>query len=369
MDLRGKGRFFMKRDEKSSVTIYTIAAECGVSPATVSRVANGQRVSPRSLALVQPLIEKYRFAPNPLARAMSKSRSQTLGVILPDISNPYFSALFLEIQKYALQNNYGILLCNTLYGGSSHGIESPFGEQKYFRMMIDKKVDGVILTGGELDKENVSPEYAAELDRMCAYFPVVAIGETLPNCGCIFVNRNLAGGVSALIQHLMALGRRKIGFIGGEPGVKTTAARYGAYRRTLQSLRLPFNEEWTALTDYYLPDGYAAMETLLQKEDRPTAVLAINDTVALGAIRAAADHGLRVPEDISVVSCDRFPTADYIVPRLTSVDQQNSYLGRMSILTLINAINGIDDPVEIIHTPRLVVGESCGAQLPQGFSE
>ena len=356
-------------NEEKNVTIYTIAQESGVSPSTVSRVLNGQHVSPRSYERVKPVIDKYQFVPNQLARAMTSNRTQTLGVIMPDITNPYFSALFLEIQKHALQYDYAIILSNTLYGGSSHGIESPFSERQYFQMMIDKKVDGVIVTGGELDKEDISSEYVEGLNRLSTHFPVVAIGQTIENCGCIFINRNLAGGVSALIQHLVALGRRRIGFIGGEERVKTTSARYAAYRSTMASLSLPVDPNIVALTDYYLPDGYRAMDSILRNpHPNPTAVVAINDTVALGAIRAIADHGLRVPEDISVVSCDQFLESEYTVPRLTTIDQQNSYLGRLSMMVLISAINHINEPIQIEHSPRLMIRESCGAQVEGGFS-
>lgn len=356
--------------EKKNVTIYTIAEESGASPATVSRVLNGLHVSKKSYDRVKPVIDKYQFVPNQLARAMINNRTQTLGVIMPDITNPYFSALFLEIQKYALQYNYAIILSNTLYSGSSHGIDSPLSETQYFQMMIDKKVDGVIVTGGEMDKEDISPEYVEGLNRLCTYFPVVVIGQTIPGCSCTFINRNLAGGVPALVQHLAALGRRRIGFVGGEPNVKTTTARYDAYCGAMASLSLPVDPALVALSDYYLPDGYRAMDSLLRSSHpNPTAVVAINDTVALGAIRAIADHGLRVPEDISVVSCDQFLESAYITPRLTTIDQQNSYLGRLSIMMLISAINQVDEPVNIVHTPILMIRESCGAQVPGGFSE
>jgi Transcriptional regulators len=355
---------------KKEVTIYHIAKESGVSVSTVSRVLNkNPNVSSKALERVNNVIEKYNFTPSSLARAMTSNKTGTLGVIMPDITNPYFSALFLEIQRYALEFNYSIILCNTLYGGSSHGVSSPINEMQYFNMMLDKKVDGVIITGGEVDRDTVSEEYIEALDDLNKNVPVVVIGQTIENCNCIFINRNLDGGISSLVHHLLALGRKRIGFIGGEEGIKTTTARFNAYKKTLESLMISYDPSIVALSNYYIADGYRAMVSILENDSpNPTAVVAINDMVALGSIRAINDKGLRVPEDISVVSSDQFFEGEYTVPRLTTLDQQNSHLGRFSIMTLISSINGICDPINISHDPRLIIRESCGAQLNCHFN-
>jgi len=354
-----------KSDSVGPVTIYQIAAESGVSVSTVSRVLNNSpRVSPKTLERVNAIIDKYSFKPSPLARAMINNRTETLGVIMPDITSPYFSSLFLEIERHALEHKYSIILCNTLFGGSSHGVATPFGEMKYFQMMMDKKVDGVIITGGEVDKESISREYVDALNRLNNNLPVIVIGQDIENCNCLFINRNLGGGVSSLIQHLAALNHHRIGFIGGEPGVKTTTARLTAYRNTLKSLSLPYDPSIVALSDYYFKDGYSAMKQVLdQAKSRPTAVVAINDMVAIGAIRVINDYGLHVPEDIAIVSCDQFFESEYLSPRLTTLDQQNDYLGKLAIMMLLCAINGMGEPVHIDHNPRLIIRESCGSQL------
>jgi len=349
---------------KKNVTIYEIAAESGVSVSTVSRVINGNpHVSERTREAVKQVIEKYNFTPSALARAMNNSQTRTLGVVLPDITNPYFSALFLEIERYALERHYSVVLCNTLFGGSSHGVPSPFTESEYFQTMIDKEVDGVIVTGGELDKEDISNEYIRAVNRLNQSFPVVLIAQEIPGCDCLFINRNLGGGIAALIHHLSALGNRRIAFIGGEPGVRQTSVRLEAYRGALQSLELPYEPELVSLSDYYAKDGYTAMKKLLDEGHRPDAAIAINDNVAVGAIRAINDQQLSCPEDIAVASCDQFFDSEYTTPRLTTLEQQNDYLGRLSIMMLLSAINGVREPMNIQHNPRLIIRESCGAQL------
>ncbi|MCI9665033.1 MAG: LacI family transcriptional regulator [Lachnospiraceae bacterium] len=358
-------------DDPKKLTIYEIADLSGVSVSTVSRVLNDSPyVSAKTKAHVTDIIEKYHFSPSSVARAMISNHTQTLGVIISDITNPYFSELYLEIQRYAVELGYSLILCNTFYGGSSHGVSDTIPENTYFQMMLDKKVDGVLILGGEIDRDEISASYKEALNRLGRQVPVVILGQTIPDCCCTFINRNLSGGVSALVRHLLALGRRRIGFVGGEEGIRTTTARLSAYTQTLKALSIPCDPSLVSLSNYYAPDGYQAMKRLLeQKGSLPTAVVCINDAVAQGAIRAIADAGLRVPEDISVVSCDQFPSGDYSCPRLTTLDQQNSYLGRMSIMTLIGAINHDSECITISHEPRLIIRESCGAGLEAPFDQ
>ncbi|MBB6673833.1 LacI family DNA-binding transcriptional regulator [Cohnella nanjingensis] len=358
-------------DDQKNLTIYKIAELSGVSVSTISRVINNSpNVSAKTKAHVTDIINKYHFSPSSVARAMISNHTQTLGVIVSDITNPYFSELYLEIQRYAVDFGYSIILCNTFYGGSNHGVSDAIPENTYFQMMLDKKVDGVLILGGEIDRDEISDSYKEALNRMGRQIPVVILGQSVPDCSCTFLNRNISGGISALIHHLLALGRRRIGFVGGEEGIRTTTARLAAYTQTLKNLAISFDSSLISLSNYYAPDGYRAMAKLLEQPDTtPTAIICMNDAVAQGAIRAIADKGLRVPEDISVVSCDQFPSGEYNCPRLTTLDQQNSYLGRMSIMTLISAINNDSEGINISHEPHLIIRESCGARLGFQFEQ
>lgn len=357
-------------ETKKEITIYEIAELSGVSVSTVSRVLNkSPYVSAKTQAHVEEIIKQYNYSPSTLARALTSSHTQTLGVIISDITNPYFSSLYLEIQRYAVDYGYSILLSNTFYGGSSHGVSSAIPETKYFEMMLDKKVDGVLIMGGEIDKDVISDSYKEALDYLGKKIPVVVLGQPIPDCHCTFISRNLSGGISSLIHHLLALGRKRIGFVGGEQGIRTTSDRLAAYRQTLETLSIPYHPALVSLSNYYAADGYTAMTRLLESDLPPTAVICINDAVAQGAIRAITDKKLRVPEDISLVSCDQFPAAEFLCPRITSLDQQNSYLGRISIMTLIGAINNNKEDLSISHEPCLIIRESCGAQLGYRFEE
>lgn len=348
---------------KKKLTIYQIAEQAGVSITTVSRVLNGSSlVSDETRAAVQKVIDENHYSPSALARGLSSNKSKTIGVILPDITNPYFSSLYLEIQRYAIEQNYAVVLYNTLYGSFSSGIERTIPEAEYFQMMIDKRLDGVIVTGGQMDKEEISPEYLDALNRLQGEVPVVIIGQKFPGTKSVFIERALDKGVVTAIQHLHALGHKKIGFIGGELGVRITSDRFHAYKNMLEVMGLPFSQDYVNFSDYYVADGFTAMQRQL-KQAMPTALLAINDMVALGAVRAANDAGLSVPNDIAIVSCDEFFFGEYATPRLTSLSQQNDYLGRLAIVKLMNVMNGMDDQTPIAHTPRLIVRESCGSYL------
>lgn len=350
---------------KKNLTIYQIAQEAGVSITTVSRVLNNNPlVSQDTRASVQAIIDKYRFSPNTFARGLSGGETRTIGVIIPDITNPYFASLFQEIERYALEQNYSVVLYNTLYGSFSRSFQKTMQESAYFQMILNKHLDGVIITGGQIDKDEISAEYLQSLNELNKEIPVVLIGQRFEGTNCIFVQRSLDRGVITAVRHLCVLGHKRIGFIGGEVGVRITSERFNAYKKVIESLSLPFDDDLVTFSDYYISDGYTAMEKQLRKNtQRPTALLAINDMVALGAIRAINDFGLSVPKDIAIVSCDQFYFNEYTTPRLTSLDQQNDYLGRLAIINLINAIKGVDENIDISHNPQLIVRESCGAQL------
>lgn len=346
------------------VTIVQIAKESGVSISTVSRVMNGTApVSETTRARVNEVIQKHHYTPNAFARSLINRQSMTIGIIMPDISNPYFSAMFSEFEHAAQEANYSLLLCNTSFCAARAG-EMTRRELDYFQMMLDKNVDGVVVAGGQADLLEVSGVYRDALGHLASSVPVVVLGNPIPEVNCRFIQRERGQGVFSAVNYLASLGHRRIAFVGGEDGVGITSARLRAYQDALAALRLPGERELVRLSDYYTPDGYRAARELLASGTSFTALLAMNDNVALGAYRALADAGLRVPQDVSVISCDQFYSADYLVPRLTSVDQHNELFGRFIINALLGAINGVQEDVSLTYHPELVVRESCAPPAP-----
>lgn len=350
--------------QKKQITITQIAKECNVSISTVSRVLNGADcVAADKKERIEAAIKKYDFTPNAMARGLLSKNSMSIGVILPDISNPYFSSLFLEIERYALESGYSIILCNTLYGHSSHGISNLKDEDYYFQMMIDKQVDGVLIIGGQIDMTEVTLEYKTSLKKLASKLPVVVVGQQLEGIDCTFIEAENDIGILSALNYLHMLGHNHIAFVGGQSNVTITAQRLAAYQKGLELQQLPYVEELVSLSDYYIRDGYEAMNQLLGRDVDFTAFLAVNDNVALGAIRALSDQGLTVPEDKAVISCDQFFSGEYLIPRLSSINQHHDMLGRLVISTLIHIIKGDAKPLKFAYVPELVIRESCGLWL------
>lgn len=350
---------------KEKITIQEIAKLSGVSVSTVSRVLNNSpSVSKEKRKRIQDVIDQHQYTPSVFARGMIHRQTKNIGVILPDISNPYFVSLVAEIQKCALEQFYSTIVFNTLLAGpESDKTKHHLTEEDYLRIVLEKQVDGVLVLGGEIDKEVLSDSYVTALNQLHKQVPVLVIGSKREELDCLFVERDLKKGVTTLVTHLTALGHHNIGFIGGERGVKITTSRVDAFRSALNHFSHPVRKEWIELTDYYVPAGYEALMRLVERssEDLPTALVAINDSVAIGAIRAMKDKGIRCPEDIAIVSCDQFLNSDFQIPRLTTIDQHNEYLGKIAVLQLITAMNGDYEQTVIKHQPELIVRESCGA--------
>lgn len=346
------------------VTIVQIARESGVSISTVSRVLNGTApVAQATRDRVNAVIARYHYTPNALARSLINRRSMTLGVVMPDISNPYFSAMFREIERAAGDAGYSVLLGNTAFS-AARAEELTARETAYFQMMLGKNVDGVLIAGGQADLEETSPAYRQALRRLAASVPTVVLGEPIEDIDCLFIQRERGQGVFAAVSYLASLGHRRIAFVGGESGVGITSARVRAYREALETLGLCRDRDLIGLSDYYIPDGYRAARQLLAGSAPFTALLAMNDNVALGAYRALADAGLRIPQDVSVISCDQFYAADYLVPRLTSVDQHNEVFGRLVVQALLDIIYGARRDGALNVQPELIVRESCAPPAP-----
>ena len=197
------------------------------------------------------------------------------------------------------------------------------------------------------------------LRELADTLPVVVLGNPIPGINCRFLQRERGRGVFASVSYLSDLGHKRIAFVGGEDGVDITLERLAAYRQALAVLGLPEDEELVALSDYYAPDGFAAANRLLSRGTDFTAILAMNDNVAVGVYRALADAGLEIPRDVSVISCDQFFTAEYMVPRLTSVDQHNALFGQFVIKALLSAMEGGRENVLLRYDPELIIRESC----------
>lgn len=347
--------------KKEKLTIVEIAQLSGVSVSTVSRVLNNHpSVSQKTRDTVSNVIEQNGFTPSMFARGMINKSSRTIALIVPDITNPYFISLIAEIENSIHDFGYSIMLMNTMTAGPTKRKNSVKEEIEVFNTVDSKQVDGVIVLGGEIDLVDPHPTYIARLNKLAKSRPVIVVGQTVSSVNCTFIERDLIKGVNLLMLHLLSLGYKNIALVGGEDDVTIYEERKKTYLQTLEL----YNADAKPIIysgDFYAKDGYDAMNLILENNVNVDAIVAINDVVASGVIRACLDAKLLCPQDIAVVSCDMFLDHKYHIPRLTTINQHNDYLGHIAVHQLLALITQEPYSHRSLHSPELVIGESCGA--------
>lgn len=328
--------------------IRDVARQASVSVSTVSHVINGTRfVEPATAERVRQAIEALAYRPNSVARSLRKGITHTIGLIVPDNSNPFFAEVARIVEDEGFNAGYCVFLCNT--GGSEQR------EQTYVDVLLSKQVDGLILIASSSQQHIVRRVLEARV-------PLVAVDRELPEQSVTQVLiDNQRGGFMAG-EYLVGLGHRCIGHIAGPQDTRVGADRLQGFRRALAEAGIPFDEHWIAKGNFRYLGGQKAMTDLLHCNPALTAVFAANDLMAIGAITAIRAAGLRVPEDISVIGFDdvSYPTA--VFPSLTTIAQPVEALGRLSVQALIALIQSPNTaPQHTLLLPQLVVRESCAA--------
>ena len=342
-----------KKTGGKSITIYDIAKEAGVSPATVSRVlTNSARVRPEKKQKIQELIEKYNFTPNAMARGLSDTRSRVIGIIAADVRNPFYSEVFVACELAARRLGYTVLLCNSL---GEAGLE-----RQQLEKLQEQRVDAVIQMGGRVDDLVSNLEYVELVNAMPERIPMVINGK-LDGTQCFQVQIDARKTMDLLMEHLIGLGHREIALVGGRADVLSTFEKIQRYKQLLTQNQIPFRPELVQEAGHYNDAGaYAEMNRMLDAGIVPTAVIAINDYSAAGIARSLTEHGYRIPEDISLVSYDNTYIAEMLIPKLTSIDYDYGNLGRKLVETAIGALEGKEIPKLQMLEPTLVVRESSG---------
>ncbi|MGP4038590.1 LacI family DNA-binding transcriptional regulator [Gracilibacillus sp. D59] len=338
--------------KQKSITIYDIAKEAGVSSATVSRVIAGNYpVSEKTRKKVLDLIDKYDYHPNAVARSLTKKETKMIGFVLPDITNPFFSQVFIEAEKYALTKGYTLILCNSMNSSEM--------ESKYLRILSERQVEGMIFMGGRINKTFTDVVEVNELLHVLDKMPVVMINGKIDGLDCYSVRTDEARGIELVIDHLVSLGHEKIGLIGGVKGVTTTDIKVEAYKNLLSKYRLTFRDSWQIYSGFDVQTGKEAINQLMEsdKEELPTALIGINDLVIIGALKACRQKRIK---QFSFVGFDNTDLAKNSSPEITSVSHPYSELGKKAIDLLINASKANSQRKDILIAPYLEVRESSG---------
>ena len=306
------------------VTMREVAENAGVSIATVSHVINGTRfVSPEVRKRVKNVMQELGYRPNSLARSLRIGETKTIGMIVPDVSNQFFADISRQIENISFQQDYSVILCNT-----DNNIEK---QLSYISTLLTKQVDGVVfISAGE------SPEHLEQLSFSQVPVVVVDRDAALAYADVVLLDNKDAGYKAA--RHLAELGHQQIACISGPNDLAPSMLRVEGFKKALADAGLPCKKEYMVMGDFLFSGGEKSMNTLLNQNPIPSAVFALNDMMAIGAITAIRKAGLRVPEDISVVGFDDIEMASAVSPTLTTISQPIKQMAQIAAELLIKKI-------------------------------
>lgn len=282
-----------KSSDGKAITIYDIAREAGVSPATVSRVlTRNAKVRPEKREKVEALIAKYNFKPNVLAKGLADTRTKTIGVLAADVRNPYYASLFVACEQAAREAGYTVVLYNSL-GKTENEVE-------LLGKLQQQKVDAIIQLGGRVDDLSSSIEYVELINDVMSTIPVIVTGK-LDGTRCHVVRIDSMKAMELLMEHLLGMGHRKIALVGGRQDVLATFEKSQMYKQILRENNIPY-DPGLVMDDgghYDFDTGYRQMSEMLASRRDMTAVIAVNDFTAIGIMRSLNEHGIRIPQDMS----------------------------------------------------------------------
>ncbi|MEQ6887789.1 substrate-binding domain-containing protein [Halomonas sp. CS7] len=328
------------------IRLKDVARQSGVSVTTVSHVVNGtRRVAPATQVRVQRAIAELGYRPDSIARALKSNRSRTIGMIVTAANNPFFAEIIRGVEDHCFAHGYSLMLCNTG--------DADTRQLSYLQALRDKRVDGLIVMTA-----HSGPEFLAALARQP--LPTVLM-DADPTSGedIAVVNDDSRLGARLAIEHLLARGLTDIALLTGPESHPRSRERLAGALETLEEAGLHPPASRIVATNLMADGGHEAMQRLLSEASPPQALFAFNDLVAIGAMRAAREHGLRLPDELSVVGYDDIELGRYLTPALTTVHQPVYELGAMASAQLIERLERGRPLQPVLQLdPRLVVRES-----------
>jgi LacI family transcriptional regulator len=330
------------------ITMKDIAIELGINESTVSRALNNHpHVHPSTRERVAEAARRLNYRPNTLARSLATNRSYVVGLVISNIANLFFAEVTQGIEQVADANGYSVILCDTARDAAK--------EQRYLDLLASRQVDGIIFMSGRLPADTV----AAIRSVKC---PVVMISRDGARYGIPTVRINNRAEAARAVSYLINLGHARIGFISGQlDDAESGLPRLAGYKAALDDAGIPFDPCIVQEGDFTMESGMRACTRLLDATPRPTAIFAANDEMAIGAMKALAQHGINVPKDMAVVGFDNTALARVVTPALTTVAQPLRSLGSTATEMLIRLMTGqgLKD-TEVVLDCQLVVRSSCG---------
>jgi LacI family transcriptional regulator len=330
-------------------TVLDVAKRAGVAPITVSRVINNSGyISKKTREQVEAAIQELGYVPNTLARGLRSKQTRTLALVVTDITNPYFTLMARGVEDVAGANNYTVIYCNT--------DESETKEEKYANMLAQRQVDGVLLVPACGNAKTIKFLKANNVS-------VVVLDRYVPDVEVDFIRSDSENGACQLTNLLINLGHEWIAIITGPVNVSTATDRVTGYRQALSKAGLAENE-LVYYGTFNQQSGYELTKRAMSQSPRPSAILAANNFILLGVIKALNEMQLNVPEDISVVGFDDFPESMLVKPFFTAIVQPAYETGRLATELLLKRISGeVSGKYENIFLPtEMVERESCSSK-------
>ncbi|WP_413736123.1 LacI family DNA-binding transcriptional regulator [Sodalis sp. RH21] len=327
---------------KKRVVLSDVASLAGLSKATVSRYLNNSIVLPHAtVQRIEDAIAQLDYRANSLARRLSKGGSETLGLVLPDITNPFFAELADAAEEAASEHRYSLVLCITR--------NNPDKERQFIRWLDTCQVDGLLFTTNR-------PDHGLLREELIGHQRIVLIDEDIPGSDVpkVFVD-NVQGGILAT-RHLIAAGHRRIAFVGGPDALMSVRERHEGFRLAMAEAGLVCPAQWVLYGDYSREFGQAALHQLLALPDAPTAVFAASDYLVLGLLDGLRQRGQSAPDALSLVGFDDASYADLITPRLSTIRQPARLLGRTAVDIMMKLLNGAQHTQDIPRIPVEWIG-------------
>jgi LacI family transcriptional regulator len=329
-------------------TINDVAKLAGVSTMTVSRVLNNSKhISAETRARVEQAIATLGYVPNALARSLRFKQSNMIALILSDITNPFFTAVARGVEDVARAHDLSVIFCNT--------DESEVEELKYLQLLLQRQIDGCLL----VPSSNAQESLMLLRSKMV---PCVVLDRRVADGQVDCVRCDSEDGAFQLVQHLIALGHRRIAMLSGPPHVSTASERVLGYRRALEDAGLPIDENLIVFGQYSEESGYQMAQQVLAYDSRITGCFAANNFIAFGALQAFREAKLRIPDHISLVSFDDIAYANTLEPFFTAMTQPAYQIGLRAAEMLLERLNGEgpEQAREVLLPIELVIGQSSG---------
>jgi DNA-binding LacI/PurR family transcriptional regulator len=339
-------QFVQRRNRR--VTLKDVAQRAGVLVMTVSNVINNwPRVAEGTREKVQLAIDELGYRPNTVARSLVTGRSHTVGVVISDLTNPFFGQVVRGSEDVLYEAGYNILLCNTN--------EDSRREQAYLEMLVGRGVDGLLMLGSGMTYQEILAIVPSNL-------PIVTENPPIQKGNVIVIQLDNAGGAYTATRHLIGLGHRRIGHIAGPLARPAGRLRVDGYQKALSEAGLPAEPELIVPGHPSMRGGYNAARQLLQTQ-HPSALFCFNDLMAFGAMAACSHLSIDIPGDLALVGFDDVPMAVFVDPALTSIRIDQYQLGWQAGELLLGRLSSGEDTWSEVEVPsQLVVRNSCGAQ-------